>query len=86
MAQIVENSKGFKIIKTSMSETLDFGGFGICDTCNQAAFKGYIVCVLNRWCCEKCYSEWNDRAEYYTEDSAYESMKFEYFKKLLNIN
>ncbi len=86
MAQIIENSKGFKIISTSMSEALNFGGLAICDTCNQASFKGYIVCVLNRWCCENCYEEWNDRAIYYTEDSDFESMKFEYFKKLLNIN
>ena len=86
MAEIVENKKGFKVISTSMSEALNFGGLGICDTCNKASFKGYIVCVLNRWYCEDCYTSWNDRATYYEEDAHFEAMKFEYFKKLLNIN
>lgn len=86
MAEIVVNKKGFKVISTSMSEAISIGGLGICDTCNQASFKGYIVCVLNRWCCEKCYKEWNENAIYYSEDSEFESIKFLEFKKLLNID
>jgi len=61
MAEIIENEKGFKVISSSMSETWKFGGMGICESCNKASFKGYIICVLNRWYCEKCYEEWDKK-------------------------
>ena len=35
MAKIVENKKGFKVIEVSMTECTIWGGYGICDSCNE---------------------------------------------------
>lgn len=83
MAEIVENEKGFKVISCSMSETTKFGGIGICDRCNNAAFTGYLVAVLNRWYCEPCYLSWMIRAVNYPEDQKIEDRNFNEYKKIL---
>lgn len=78
MAEIVENSKGFKVIKMSSVETCQaLGGMGICDCCNTGPREGYYIAVLNSWYCEKCYKSFIDYAHNYPEDRRIESNNFE---------
>ena len=94
MATIINNEKGFKIIKLSPKEALVHAGFGIgcelvCGNCNEAFFiddeaELYYIAVLNMVFCKSCYEEWINNTTYYPEDSAIELKRFNYYKELLN--
>lgn len=86
MAKVIVNPKGFKVIKTTMSECLTWGGMAICDHCNHSAREGYFVAVLNHWVCPECYKEWYNSAKVYEEDKHYEKLVFNRYCKLLKID
>lgn len=93
MARRVENSKGFLIIEMTPKEATNickFGYFGelVCDNCNKLIKNEqtiYYISVLNGVACKKCYEDWLNSATRYDEDIDYETRKFEYYAKLLNI-
>lgn len=86
MAKIIENKKGFKVIEVSMMECIIWGGYGICDSCNEPMGKrGYYIAVLNWVMCEKCYHEWLERAENYPEDRQIEDANFRVYKSILGL-
>ena len=62
MACIIQNSKGFKIVKLSRSEFKELGGMSICDGCNKPMETGYYIGVLNYAYCETDYNNWLLRA------------------------
>lgn len=76
MASIVENKKGFKILKLNYKEFLSTGGLSICDGCNKIMFEGYYIAVLNYSYCKEDYEEWIKSAIKYDEDLSYEESKF----------
>lgn len=86
MAQVVENDKGFKVIKTTRVEIVSIGGYGICDDCNTPALNGYYIAVLNVWVCGFCYNDWLARAKRHNEDIKIELRNFEFYCSKLNIN
>ena len=79
-----KNQKGHLLIHISMPDVVEmFGGFGICDSCNESDVEGYLIPALGeKWYCRKCYKEWKERAIYYEADREYEETVF---SKLLNI-
>lgn len=78
--EIVENSKGFKVLKISRKEMIDklskAGSLGICDKCGKSSEQGYYVAVLNFWLCPQCYKSWYKDAIRYKEDEAFEQSKY----------
>lgn len=50
--------------KATAMETTLIGGFGVCDTCNDYADKGYLVPVLNRYLCDDCFKSFCTRHRY----------------------
>lgn len=79
MATIIDNKKGFKIVKVDKSEMQDkIASPGICDYCNSIPTYGYFVCVLNAYYCEGCYVNWINRAVNYPQDRHVEKRNFEY--------
>ena len=76
---------GHLAYKTSLDEALKWGGYGICDDCNDFALEGYLVPVLNHWMCEKCFKEWNDRAKFYAGDVPFEKRTAAYYEHLLPV-
>jgi len=85
MAQQIQNPKGFKVISTTATECLKWGGMAICDHCNNAASIGYFVAVLNHWVCPECFDKWLKRAVVYEEDKSYENKVFNRYAKLLGL-
>ena len=82
--KIIENKKGFKIIEITPKECLIWGGYGICDSCNECICeKGYYVAVLHCVMCEKCYQRWYAGAKRYAEDIPIEKMNFLRNKRIL---
>lgn len=86
MAKVIDNEKGFKVIECTISETTKFCGAGICDSCNNADFVGFLICALNSWYCKNCFVEWEKRSTYYIEDQPTENRNFEYYKNVLQLN
>ncbi len=84
MAELVQNKKGFKVLKMILDEVNHVGGLGICDYCNTASTEGYYIAVLNMWYCPKCYNEWYLRAKYYKEDADVENRNFNRMKEMLD--
>lgn len=74
---------GHIFFKTTSTECAKWGGFGICDECNQHSAEGYLVPVLNLWLCPKCFESWQKRAIYYSEDRSYEENKAQYYESIL---
>lgn len=89
MAKIIENKKGFKIIRIDRSELIKrlagYGCVGICDSCSLPSVTGYYIAVLNQWFCKKCLYEWYDNAVNYPEDRNIEEKNFEFYKKLFEL-
>ena len=43
MARKFINEKGFTVYEMTGAETMEFGGYGICDYCNEGTVKGYLI-------------------------------------------
>lgn len=91
---IVNNNKGFLVIKAEADFMIYNFGFGaieqgepimVCAHCNDV-LKGnnpaYYVAVLNDVLCEECYKDFISTSTRYAEDAEYER---DYFNHYLNI-
>lgn len=89
MAQIIENTAGFKTIEVSRSELVDklghMGAVGICDYCSNAPAKGYYLAVLDQWYCPDCYGRFVEENSPDDEDTWYEEIRFRWFKYIFNL-
>ena len=86
MAEIVDNEKGFKVIKMNRDELYRAcGGLGICDRCNEQVDAGFYVAVLNMWLCPVCYKRWMQFAVNYPEDREIEQRRYVYMMECLMI-
>jgi len=86
MAEIIENKKGFKVIKVSFEEVHQkFRSLGICDWCNSTPDSFMYIPVLNCCYCDECYKDWMKRAVNHSEDHDFENRAFERAKQLLKI-
>ncbi|MBQ9092266.1 MAG: hypothetical protein IJY52_08385 [Anaerotignum sp.] len=74
---------GHAAYEVSRVEVMRLGGFGICDNCNTTAETGYLVPVLNRWLCPKCYEEFNKSANFYQEDMWVEEKNCRYYESMI---
>lgn len=89
MAKIIENKKGFKIIRIDRSELIErlagYGCVGICDRCSLPSVAGYYIAVLNQWFCQNCFYDWYITAVNYPEDRRIEESNFNRMKSILNL-
>lgn len=89
MAKIIENKKGFKIIRIDRSELIErlagYGCVGICDRCSSHSVAGYYIAVLNQWFCQNCFYDWYITAVNYPEDRRIEESNFNRMKSILNL-
>jgi hypothetical protein len=80
-----KNKVGYVVYEATAEDIKKIGGFGICDSCNEHSQNGYLIPVMNRWFCPKCYEEWNSRARMYPEDLSIEAKNVAYYDKVFNI-
>ena len=70
----------------SLPESVEaFGGVGVCDSCNRAAYMAYYIAVLNAAYCPYCYEEWQKHATRHEEDAEIEQRNFEVAKNMLRV-
>lgn len=75
MKEATITTKGFKVIPLTVPEIQKFGTVSpVCDYCCEPLLTGgtFIPVLANRVFCDKCYTEWHDKAINYPEDHSYE--------------
>ncbi len=61
--------QGYSYVKCKREDCLEWGGFAICDDCNEDMTDDvYLIFILNRAFCTKCFAEWQNRSTRYSED------------------
>lgn len=85
MAEVINNEKGFKVLKVAACELTKIGGMGICDACGKAKMEGYYIAVLNQWYCPECYKRWYAGAKNYPEDRPIEDRHYRNFQMWLDV-
>lgn len=60
---LYKTPQGFTYLPVCAHHIFNWGGLGVCDTCNQNIQYGYLVFVLNRCVCSKCLNEWIERCK-----------------------
>lgn len=69
MKKIQETDKGYYYAEVSLRECINWGGLGLCDTCNTPIVDGgYLIWVLNSCLCDQCFNAWLNRSKRYEED------------------
>lgn len=82
MKEIKVSPGGYYYAEVTRDECLQWGGFGVCDLCNNDFDKGYLIWVLSDCICQSCFDDWMDHQTRYEEDlkmqSIYAKEWFEY--------
>ena len=68
-AKLNYTKNGYSYIICSKQDCYDWGGLAICDDCNEIMQeKVYLIFILGRAMCKKCFEEWTERSHKYEED------------------
>lgn len=68
MHQLQTTPRGFTYMPVTYRDCINWGGFGVCDSCNQNMQYGYLVHVLNSCICSRCLNEWIERSSHYPQE------------------
>lgn len=68
-AKLNYTKQGYSYIKCTKEDCFNWGGMAICDNCNKLMKEEiFLIFVLGRALCRKCFDEWTDNATRYEED------------------
>ena len=67
-----DSRTGYTYSPVTINHMLNWGGFGVCDLCNNPMSHGYLVFILNSCLCPQCFNDWIARANIYPEDLAFQ--------------
>lgn len=82
----LRTKNGLIAYHTTLQEIQILGGIGTCDKCNRfSPYGGYLIPVLKRWQCEKCFNEWKEQAEHYPEDDPFETSMAAFYETKIPI-
>ncbi|MDD3029811.1 MAG: hypothetical protein PHS57_05985 [Alphaproteobacteria bacterium] len=82
MKKLVGNS-GYLAYEVDRVELTLLRSPGMCDTCSQRPFRGYLVPVLNQFLCCECYKEFESFIKYYESDIPIERKNAAYYEKMI---
>ena len=70
---------GFSYIEVSPIENIKWGGYCVCNGCNNSVLNRdmYLVFILNDTYCERCFNEWNNRETSLTPEEIEEDLKYQ---------
>jgi len=78
------SKSGYVVYEATASDTEKLGGKGICDLCGSYSPTGYIVPVLNRYYCSRCYKSWDENTKMYPEDLLIEKKRIAYYDSVFS--
>ena len=65
--------QGFSYVDVTLQECINWGGYGICNSCGKISNDLKLVYVLTDTYCENCFNDFLERAKFFTkEDIEYE--------------
>lgn len=68
-AKLNYTKQGYSYIKCTKEDCFDWGGMAICDDCNEPMMEEvYLIFILGRAYCKKCFDNWLKRSKRYEED------------------
>ncbi len=68
-AELNYTKQGYSYIKCTAEDCYNWGGACICDDCNIKMNDDiYLIFILGRALCKKCFDEWSRRGKKYAED------------------
>lgn len=61
--------KGYSYIECTKEDCYKWGGLGICNGCDKRMEdKVYLIFILHRAYCKKCFEDWQKYSRRYEED------------------
>ena len=76
-ARIEKTKQGYMYAKVTTEDCFNWGGMSVCDTCNEMFEEGYLVFVLGRCICPKCFKEFASSTKAYEEDLLLQEENYE---------
>jgi hypothetical protein len=78
--KLEKTPQGYTYLPVLPFHIYNWGGRGVCDSCNQdLTHGGYLVFILKRCICSDCFNEWVDRATVDPEDLACQEKEQSYW-------
>ncbi len=75
-AQLNYTPQGYSYIKCTPTDCYNWGGKCICDDCNEIMTGSiYLIFILGRAFCEKCFNKWLEHSNKYIEDLVLQNEK-----------
>ena len=72
--EIKYTNTGYSYVECTKEECYNWGGGCICDDCNEEMQGSiYLVFVLGRALCKKCFDEWQKHSHRYEEDLQFQT-------------
>lgn len=68
MDRIKYTPQGFSYVDITSEECIAWGGYCICNGCNNISNDLKLVYILNDTYCQGCFDEWLERAKKYSKD------------------
>lgn len=60
--KIKYTSQGFSYVDVYLEEILNWGGYGVCTSCNKVlCHEMKLIYVLHDTMCLRCFNEWRER-------------------------
>lgn len=67
--EIKYTNQGYSYVECTREECFSWGGACVCDDCNENIEDTvYLIFVLGRALCKKCFEEWKKQSKVYAED------------------
>lgn len=61
--------QGYSYLKCTAQDCYEWGGAAICDDCGETMTEDvYLIYILARAYCPKCFEDWQKRSTRYEED------------------
>lgn len=68
MNRIKYTPQGFSYVDVTVGECIAWGGYCICNGCNEICGDLKLIYVLSDTYCTKCFREWLERAKNYNKE------------------
>lgn len=68
MSRIKYTEQGFSYVDVTVEECLGWGGYCICNGCNNISSELKLVYVLTDTYCPTCFNEWVERSKKYSKE------------------
>lgn len=85
--QLHYTKQGYSYLKCTKKDCFEWGGAAICDYCGESMTADvYLIYILGRAYCPKCFEEWTQRAKKYEEDLYLQEQNHERWYKAYGFN